>query len=243
MFRQQYVDPAHAVRRKEFVESGAANSYLKQVLTTMALGLFITAAAAWFVSTNQELMSFFHTGFMQIITIFAPLVVVVVFASRLHKMSFTNASILFAVYSTLVGISFASIFIVYELGTLGNVFSITAGTFGAMALFGWTTKIDLTKYRSYFMMALIGLFVAMIVNMFWGNGGFDLIISLGGVVLFSALTAYDIQKILDIGAQLESSEGTESELGRKMALMGALNLYLDFINLFLFLLRLIGGRD
>ncbi len=221
------------------MESGEANSYLQQVFTTMALGLFITAGAAWFVANSEALMQFLFSGFMFYVTIFAPLVVVMIFASRLHKMSFANASILFAVYSALVGVSLASIFIMYSLGTLGQVFSITAGTFGAMALLGWVTKIDLTKYRSIFMMALVGLVIAIVVNLFLGSSQFDFIISIAGVVIFSALTAYDVQKILTIGAMVD----TESETGKKMALMGALNLYLDFVNLFLFLLRLVGGRD
>jgi FtsH-binding integral membrane protein len=243
MFRQQTVDPAVIDMRREFVESGDANSYLRQVFTTMTLGLFITAAAGWFVASSPALMSFFFGGFMRYVTLFAPLVVVMVFASRIHKMSFTTASLVFAGYSASVGISLAYIFLMFSLGTLAKVFSITAGTFGAMALFGWVTKIDLTKYRSIFMMALVGLIIALVVNMFVGSPAMDYYLSIGGVLIFSALTAYDIQKILTVGAVYNAQGGIESEGSKKMALMGALNLYLDFVNLFLFLLRIFGGRD
>ncbi len=169
----------------------------------------------------------------------APLGVVWYLSARINKMSFNQASIAFAVYAIILGVSLSVIFLAYSLGTLGYIFSITAGTFGTMALIGWTTKIDLSKMGSILYMALIGLIIAMVVNWFMDSSMFDYIISILGVVIFSGLTAYDMQKILTIGAVVDS----ESEEGKKMALMGALNLYLDFINLFLFLLRLFGGRD
>lgn len=233
-------DNRSQARERQFVQSGAANEFMRQVFTTMTLGLAITGMVAWYVANTPALMNFLFGGFMTYVTIFSPLVLVFFLSARIHKMSFAAASTTFAVYSVLVGASLSTIFIVYELGTLFQVFLITAGTFGAMALVGWTTNVDLTKMGSVLYMALIGLIIAMVVNWFMNSDTMDYIISVIGVLIFSGLTAYDTQKLLVIGANVDP----EAEASKKMALMGALSLYLDFINLFLFLLRLFGGgRD
>lgn len=227
-------------REQRFAQSGSAQVFMQQVFVTMTLGLAITGAVAWFVATTPALMNFLFGGFMAYVTIFSPLVLVFFLSSRIQRMSFGAASTTFAVYSVLMGASFATIFFAYSLGTIFQVFLITAGTFGAMALIGWTTNVDLTKMGSILYMALIGLIIAMVVNWFMNSSMMDYIISVIGVVIFSGLTAYDTQKLLVIGANVDP----EAEASKKMALMGALNLYLDFINLFLFLLRLFGGgRD
>ncbi|RMG75494.1 MAG: Bax inhibitor-1/YccA family protein [Bacteroidetes bacterium] len=227
-------------QERQFVESGAANAFMQQVFTTMSLGLLITGMAAWYVSQTPALINFFLTGFMMYVVMFAPLIFVIVLASRINKMSFTAASLTFATYSLINGISFSFIFLVYDLGAIFKVFLITAGTFGAMALAGATTKLDLSKMGSILFMALIGIIIASVVNWFLGSPMLDYLISIAGVVIFSGLTAYDTQKLIRIGAQVDA----ESETSRKIALMGALTLYLDFINLFLFLLRIFGGsRD
>ncbi|MEM6345824.1 MAG: Bax inhibitor-1/YccA family protein [Bacteroidota bacterium] len=236
---QTETDPRLLARKQEFIESGDASIFMRQVFATMTIGLLLTAVSAWFVSTKPELVYFLFTGAMRWVTFLAPLGVVWFLSARINKMSFNQASIAFAIYAIILGVSLSVIFLAYSLGTLGYVFSITAGTFGTMALIGWTTKIDLSKMGSILYMALIGLIIAMVVNWFMESSMFDYIISILGVVIFSGLTAYDMQKILTIGAVVDG----ESEEGKKMALMGALNLYLDFINLFLFLLRLFGGRD
>lgn len=238
MFRTQ-TDPRLLVRKQEFIESGDASVFMRQVFATMAIGLFLTAVAAWFISTQENVMIFLFTGAMKWVTMLAPLGVVWYLSARINKMSFNRASIAFAVYAIILGVSLSVIFWIYSLGTLAYVFSITAGTFGTMALIGWTTKIDLSKMGSILYMALIGLIIAMVVNMLVDSSMMDYIISILGVVIFCGLTAYDMQKILLIGAVVDA----ESEEGKKMALMGGLTLYLDFINLFLFLLRLFGGRD
>jgi hypothetical protein len=228
-----------ATREREFVQSGAANAFMRQVFVTMTLGLAITGMAAWWVANTPAVFNFLFGGFMAYVTIFSPLVLVFFLASRINKMSFSAASVTFAVYSLLVGMSLATIFYAYSMGTIFQVFLITAGTFGAMALVGLTTKIDLTKMGSMLYMALIGLVIAMVVNWFMNSDTMSYIISVIGVLIFSGLTAYDTQKMLVIGANVDP----EAEASKKMALMGALNLYLDFINLFLFLLRIFGGRD
>ncbi|MEL6650078.1 MAG: Bax inhibitor-1/YccA family protein [Bacteroidota bacterium] len=237
---QTEIDPRLQVRKQEFIESGDASAFMRQVFSTMAIGLLLTAVAAYFVSQSHTLMSFFFTGIMRWVTLLAPLGLVWYLSARVNRMSFSQASIAFGVYATILGISLATIFYFYSLGTLAKVFSITAGTFGTMALIGYTTKIDLSKMGSILYMALIGLIIAMVVNLLLVESTMmDMIISVLGVLIFSGLTAYDMQKIITIGAVIDA----ESEDGKKMALMGALNLYLDFINLFLFLLRLFGGRD
>jgi uncharacterized protein len=227
-------------RERQFVESGAANAFMRQVFTTMTIGLAITGMVAWWVAHSPAVLSFFFgSTIMRMLTIFSPLILVFVLSARINRMSFSAASTTFAIYSVLVGISLATIFLVYSNGTIFQVFLITAGTFGAMALVGWTTRVDLTKMGSMLYMALIGLIIAMVVNWFLQSSAMDYIISIIGVLIFSGLTAYDTQKLLVIGANVDP----EAEASKKMALMGALNLYLDFINLFLFLLRLFGGRD
>ncbi|MEM6802170.1 MAG: Bax inhibitor-1/YccA family protein, partial [Bacteroidota bacterium] len=186
-----------------------ARVFMRQVYMTMALGLAITGLTAWFVSQNLALMQFFFSGFMRYIVMFAPLGIVIFLAARVQKMSFNQASLAFAVYSLVNGISFATIFFVYDLGAIYRVFLITAGTFGAMALIGMTTKADLSKMGSILYMALIGLIIAMLVNFFMQSSMFDYIISILGVLIFCGLTAYDNQKLMRIGSQIEvETDGT-----------------------------------
>ena len=235
-----YEDIRSPQREREFEETGAVSEFLRQVFATMGIGLVLTTIASWYVGTNPELFRqlFMTSTLLRWVIMLAPLGLVIFLSARIHKMSFANASIAFAVYSIVTGISLASIFMIYDLGTLFRVFAITAGTFTSMALIGYTTKVDLSKMGSILYMALIGLIIASVVNYFMDSSMFDWIISIGGVVIFSGLTAYDMQKLKIIGANLDP----ELEGSKKIALMGALNLYLDFINLFLFLLRIF-GRD
>ena len=142
-------------------------------------------------------------------------------------------------FSLLMGISLSSIFAVYTAGSITTTFLITSATFGIMAVLGYTTSTDLTKFGSILMMGLIGIIIAMVVNWFMQSSTLDYIISGLGVLIFTGLTAYDMQKLKRIGMQVDST----SDEGNKYALMGALTLYLDFINLFLFLLRFLGNRD
>ena len=155
-----------------------------------------------------------------------------------NKLSAMAMMVIFIVYSLLMGMSLSYIFLVYELGTIASTFFITAGTFGTMAVLGYTTSTDLTKFGSILFMALIGIIIASVVNFFLGSAQLDYIISIAGVLIFTGLTAYDVQKIKQIGASTEH----EGETKQKLVIMGALNLYLDFVNLFLFILRIF-GRD
>ncbi|MCL4109473.1 UNVERIFIED_CONTAM: hypothetical protein GTU68_037738 [Idotea baltica] len=171
---------------------------------------------------------------------FSPLIFVLLFSFGISRMNYLTATISFIVFATVMGLSMSYIFFEYQLGSIFQVFLITAGTFAAMAFVGWTTKVDLTKMGSILYMAVIGLIIASVVNFFIFQAGWlEMGISALGVLIFCGLTAYDTQKLLRIGAQV----GINNESANKMAVLGALSLYLDFINLFLFLLRLFGGRN
>ena len=156
-----------------------------------------------------------------------------------NKLSITSLMVVFIIYSLLTGMSLSFIFLAYSSSSIAMTFFITAGTFGTMALLGYTTSTDLTKFGSILYMALIGIIIASIINWFMNSTGLDYIISIFGVLIFTGLTAYDVQKLKRIGAGVEY----DGETKQKLIIMGALTLYLDFINLFLFMLRLFGGRD
>ena len=156
-----------------------------------------------------------------------------------QRWSSTGLTLLFVAFSAVMGISLSSIFLVYAMSSIAQVFMITAATFAVMAILGYTTQTDLTRFGSLLMMALIGIIIASFVNWFIGSPSLDYIISVGGVLIFTGLIAYDTQKLKRIAAGIEYG----SETGSKLAILGATSLYLDFVNLFLFLLRLLGRRD
>jgi len=167
----------------------------------------------------------------------APLGIVFYMSARMNKMSASSAQTVFWVFAALMGISLSSIFLMYTGGSIARVFFITSGTFGAMSIYGYTTKRDLTKLGSFLMMGLFGIIIASVVNMFMGSERMEFIISILGVLIFVGLTAYDTQKIKNMYVSSDTGE-----LMGKKAVMGALTLYLDFINLFIMLLRLFGQR-
>ena len=169
----------------------------------------------------------------------AEVVLVMYMSARINKISFTTATLLFIAYSILNGVTLSILFLIYTASSIATTFFVTAGTFGAMALFGYVTKKDLTRIGSLCIMGVIGLIIASVVNMFLHNTMMDMIISYVGVLLFVGLTAYDAQKIKHLlsGDDIEVNESTQ-----KTALLGALTLYLDFINLFIYLLRILGDR-
>ncbi len=172
------------------------------------------------------------------VIIFAPLVLVMFMSFRINRLSVGAAQTTFWVFSALMGLSLSSIFLAYTSESIVQVFFITAATFGAMSLWGYTTKRDLTGMGSFLFMGLIGLIIAMVVNIFMQSSGLSWIISIIGVLIFTGLTAYDTQKIKEM-----YYVGDDGTVAGKKAIMGALRLYLDFINLFLMLLRLMGNRQ
>ncbi len=232
------------IEREENIGSGAmAKSFLSNVFSYMSAALAITGIVAYWFGTDSSLLSLMFTieGGMNMfgyIVMFAPLGLVLLMSARFHKFSSVGLVALFIVFAILMGMSLSTIFIGYTGASIASTFFVTAGTFTAMAILGYTTKTDLTKFGSILMMGVIGIIIASIVNMFMHSGTMELIISIGGVLIFTGLTAYDVQKLKRIGSGVEY--GTDET--NKLAIMGALNLYLDFINLFLFLLRFMGDR-
>ena len=204
----------------------------------MTLGLAITGLTALFVADSNLIEVLFSSGSFWMLVI-AELAVVWFLSSRVMTLSMPVATAAFALYSLLNGVTLSPIFLVYTGESITSTFFITAATFGTMAVFGYTTKRDLSSWGSYLMMGLIGLIIASVVNIFLGSSLLMWAVSYLGVLLFVGLTAYDTQRIKEMIAQ---SVGDEEQT-KKVALLGALNLYLDFINLFIYLLRLFGRRD
>ena len=219
-------------------------AYMLRVYNYMLLGLALTGAAAW-IAVNTPLGALFFqqtaTGVslsaLGWIALFAPLGLVFFLSFRIAHMSLVTAQAVFWGYAALMGISLAPILLLYTGASVAQVFFVTAATFGAMSLWGYTTKRDLTGFGSFLFMGLIGILIASVVNIFLGSGTMSLVISIIGVLVFTGLTAYDTQQIKE--SYYVSDDG---QLAGKKAVMGALRLYLDFINLFLMLLRLMGDR-
>jgi hypothetical protein len=219
-------------------------NFVNNVMTYMAAALAISGVMAYWFGTNAELLSllFTPTGSMSIlgwVVMLAPFGLVLLMGFGYRKLSGTAMLLVFVLYALLMGMSLSFIFLAYTASTIFTTFFITAGTFGLMAFLGYTTSTDLSKMGSILFMALIGLILASVVNWFMNSAALDYVISAAGVLIFTGLTAYDMQKIKQIGMVTD----VQTEEGNKLALMGALNLYLDFVNLFLFLLRLFGNRD
>ena len=209
--------------------------YMLGVYNYMASGLALTGIVAYvFAHTGlYEAMMRSGAGF---IVMFAPLAIILFMSFKIRTMRPVTAQALFWVFSALMGASLSYIFIRYTGASVARVFFITAGTFAAASLFGYATKRDLTRMGSFLFMGLIGLIIAMVVNIFLGSNALEFVISAIGVILFTGFTAYDTQKIKEIYVE---SDGQDVMV--KKSVMGALNLYLDFINLFMMLLNLMGG--
>jgi FtsH-binding integral membrane protein len=220
-------------------------AYMLKVYNLMALGLAITGIAA-FVTAQMAISDGQLTAFGQAIylsplkwvVIFAPVALVFFMSFRIHSMSVSAAQTTFWVYAALMGLSLSSIFMVYTGASIVQTFFVTAASFGALSLYGYTTKRDLSAMGSFLIMGLFGLIIASLVNIFLASSALEFAISVIGVLLFAGLTAYDTQSIKESYYEADGADVA----GRK-AIMGALQLYLDFINLFLFLLRFLGNRE
>lgn len=213
----------------------------RNVYTWMTLALIITALTAFVVASSETLLNlfFYSSKYTFYILIGGQFALVWYLSARINKMTFAAATCYFIAYSLLNGLTLSFIFILYTLTSISSTFFITAGMFGSMALIGTFTKKDLSSWGNILFMALIGLIIASVVNLFLNSPVFNWVITYIGVVIFVALTAYDANKI----KRVLQEHGTEvNESTQKIALMGALSLYLDFINLFLFLLRILGSR-
>lgn len=224
---------------KREVTNEAFAVLLKNVYAWMALALGVTGVAAMYVLNNQSIHQFLfeHLGLLMGLLV-AELLLAVVFTMRFNKLSFNAASILFGLYALLTGVSLAPVFWLYTQESIASTFFITAGTFGAMSLFGYFTKKDLSPWGRYLLMGLLGIIIASVVNLFMQSTRVEWITTYVGIAVFVLLTAYDTQKIKNLMA--ERDEVNESSL--KLALYGSFMLYLDFINLFLKLLKVFGKR-
>ena len=230
--RTVYISPEQA----EAVQA----AFFAKVYGWMAAGLGLTGGIALFASSSPALMQFvFGTRFVFFGLIIAELVLVGFLSARVFAWSRGQVQAAFIGYAMLNGITLSCIFLAYTSSSIASTFFVAGGTFGVMSLFGYFTKADLSGWGKLLSMALIGLVLAMVVNMFWGNSLLETGISFIGVLLFVALTAYDTQKLKQL-ALVGITEG--EEVSEKASILGALTLYLDFINLFLFLLRLFGRR-
>ena len=212
-------------------------SYMLRVYNYMATGLGLTGLTAYFVAITPSLFNAIYGTPLYWLVALAPLGFVFYLSARLHKISFATAQTVFWIFSGVMGLSMAYIFIAFTGASIARVFFITAGTFAGMSLYGYTTKKDLTKLGGFLFMGLIGIIIASLVNLFFQSSAMHFAISVIGVLVFVGLTAYDTQRIKEM-----YYAGDSESIGGKKALMGALRLYLDFINLFIMLLRLFGQR-
>ena len=219
--------------------SAAFPVLMRKVYVWMTLALVITGFTAYGVATSPGLLQAIYTN--QVLMwglIIAEFALVIGVTAAINRLSLTTATLMFIVYSVINGALLSFIFVAYTASSVATVFFITAGTFGAMALVGYTTKTDLSSMGKILMMALIGLVIATIVNLFVKSSGFTLILSYVGVLIFVGLTAWDSQKIKQMLLQAPDA----GEQSQKLALLGALTLYLDFVNLLIYLLRIFGKR-
>lgn len=225
---------------KSYAAKAAQTTLFRNVYIWMTLALIITGFVAMYVAQSYTLVSMIaQNSIMFWGLLIAEVALVWYLSARIHSISFTTATVLFIVYSILNGATLSILLLIYTMSSIATTFFVTAGTFGVMALFGYVTKKDLTRIGSICLMGVIGIIIASLVNLFLQNSMMDMIISYIGVLLFVGLTAYDSQKI----KQLLSSDDIEvNETTQKIALMGAMTLYLDFINLFIYLLRILGDR-
>ncbi|EKE09893.1 MAG: hypothetical protein ACD_16C00100G0055 [uncultured bacterium] len=223
------------VERTTLAYNEGLRAYMLSVYNYMALGLGITGAVALFVASSPAVQH--AIGPFMWLFILAPIFLVFFLSFKINTMKFSTAQSVFWLYAAMNGVAFSILFLTYSLPSIARVFFITAGTFAAMSLYGYTTKKDLTAMGSFLFMGLIGLLIAMVVNIFMASSMLEFIISIAGVLIFTGLTAYDTQSIKEA-----YTEGSSSEVAGKRAIFGALRLYLDFINLFVMLLRLFGDR-
>jgi uncharacterized protein len=214
--------------------------FFAQVYGWMAAGLGLTGGIAMFASTSPELINFvFGTRFVFLGLIILELVIVGFLSARIFDWSLGKVQAAFVGYAVLNGVTLSCVFLAYTSASIASTFFVTAGTFGVMSLFGYFTKADLSGWGKLLSMAVIGLIIAMVVNIFLHNSVLEIVTSFIGVLIFTALTAYDTQKLKQL-ALLGVTEGEETS--NKASILGALTLYLDFVNLFLFLLRIFGRR-
>lgn len=219
--------------------AAAEGEFIRRVYNWMGLGLTATALVALYTASSPRLLSsIFGNSLVFFGLIIAQLGLVIVLSAAINRLQAATATLLFFLYSALNGLTLAVIFLVYTRASIATTFFVTAGTFGLMSLYGYTTKRDLTSWGSFLFMGLIGIILASLVNLFLQSSAIYWVVTYIGIIVFVGLTAYDTQKL----KEMAQAGFADEEAERKSAVMGALVLYLDFINLFLMLLRIFGRR-
>lgn len=226
-------------------KGAVSKTFMANVFLWMFTALAVSAVMAYLFASNMQLLSLLisETGLSPLgwIVMFAPLGFVLLMSFGYNRLSAPALTAVFLLYAAVNGISFSFILLTYTAGSIVGCFAAASAMFGIMAIMGYTTKQDLTSFGRIMMMGLIGIIIASVINWFMGSAGLDYLISIIGVAVFTGLTAYDVQKLKHIGMGIEQ-EGLPAVSAKKASIFGALNLYLDFIMIFIFLLRLFGGR-
>lgn len=217
----------------------AESRFITKVYGWMFAALLTTGIVSWYVMSSQWVMQTIATKpYVFLVLVFAELGLVIGVTAAINRLSALQATGLFFLYAILNGVTLSVIFMIYTSASIATTFLVTAGTFGVMSFYGYVTKTDLTRIGNLLFMALIGLIIGSVVNIFWANSTLYWLITYAGILIFVGLTAYDTQKIKQMGSGMVAG----SEIEQKGAVIGALRLYLDFINLFLLLLRIFGRR-
>ncbi|ROU03315.1 Bax inhibitor-1/YccA family protein [Histidinibacterium lentulum] len=222
-------------------------AHMNKVYGTMSVGMLLTFAVAWAVGTSPELLSVFRDpatlrpNILGWVIMFAPLIMVFAFSAAINRLSAAGAQLFFYAFAAVMGLSLSWIFVAFTGFSIAQVFLVTSIAFAGLSLWGYTTKKDISGWGAFLIMGVIGLIVASIINIFLGSPALYFAISILGVLIFAGLTAYDTQNIKNTYLQ-HAAQGDQEWLG-KAAIMGALALYLDFINMFMFLLQLLGNRE
>lgn len=227
-------------RPSDEVDQGL-RTHMARVYGIMGAGLAVSGLVAYFVGMNEALLATLFTGFTRYVVMFLPLVMVFAFGAAVSRLSYTGARLFFLAFAAAMGLSIAWIFAIYTQASIAMTFASTSVAFLGLSLWGYTTKRDISAWGGFLMMGVIGLIVASIVNLFLGSGVVQWAISVAGVLIFAGLTAYDTQNIKNLYLQQRYASG-QSEAGH-LAVFGALQLYLDFVNLFMFLLQFLGSRE
>lgn len=216
-------------------------AHMNKVYGTMSVGLLMTFAVAWAVGNNATMMQSLFTGYTRYAVMFAPLIMVFAFGAMINRLSAAAAQLFFYAFAAVMGLSISYIFVVFTGMSIAQVFLITAIAFAGLSIYGYTTKKDISGWGSFLIMGLIGIIIASVVNIFLGSGMVAFAINVIGVLIFAGLTAYDTQTIKN--TYVAHAMHGDSEWMGKSAIMGALNLYLNFINMFMMLLQLLGNRE
>jgi len=236
--RRTVIERAGAAAPAADVDEGL-RAYMLKIYNYMCLGLGVTGAVAFFTASSETMLQAIYGTPLAWVVMLSPLAFILVLSFGINKLSVGAAQALFWTFAAVMGLSMASIFLIYTGASIAKVFFITAALFASMSLYGYTTKRSLASWGSFLFMGLIGVVIAMVVNMFLASSALEFAISVIGVLVFTGLTAYDTQRL----KMMYYQTGDGTSVAEKGAIMGALSLYLNFINMFMMLLHLFGSRD